>query len=196
MGGKVGENPAALRAAVFSLSSKNLRGGRSNAPPPAGRGLIEPIIIILNNIIIIGREVYPAECAALGVPEYSMSSPCIIGYHRPLSLTFEYVWVQKTAENDLSGISWNPCDVWAAVYDILCLHDCSPSVYLFQLQIKKVLDRARFYVHYLGFKSVYNEWIASELIHSVMDVRGKIPKRRLQVRLAANFAHFYEVIPW
>ena len=38
-GGKVGENPAALRAAVFSLSSKNLRGeGRSNVPP-AGRGL-------------------------------------------------------------------------------------------------------------------------------------------------------------
>ena len=35
----MGENPAALRAAVFSLSSKNLRGGRSNAPPPAGRGL-------------------------------------------------------------------------------------------------------------------------------------------------------------
>ena len=36
MGGKVGENPAALRAAVFSLSSKNLRGGRSNAPPQQG----------------------------------------------------------------------------------------------------------------------------------------------------------------
>ena len=39
----MGENPAALRAAVFSLSSKNPRGGgggRSNAPPPAGRGLI------------------------------------------------------------------------------------------------------------------------------------------------------------
>ena len=35
MGGKVGENPAALRAAVFLLSSKNLRGGRSNAPPPS-----------------------------------------------------------------------------------------------------------------------------------------------------------------
>ena len=36
MGGKVGENPAALRAAVFSLSSKNPRGGgRSNAPPPS-----------------------------------------------------------------------------------------------------------------------------------------------------------------
>ena len=35
-GGKVGENLAALRAAVFSLSSKNPRGGgRSNAPPPS-----------------------------------------------------------------------------------------------------------------------------------------------------------------
>ena len=34
MGGKVGENPAALRAAVFSLSSKNLRGGAFKRPPP------------------------------------------------------------------------------------------------------------------------------------------------------------------
>ena len=39
MGGKVGENPAALRAAVFSLSSKNLRGGVQTPLPPAGRGL-------------------------------------------------------------------------------------------------------------------------------------------------------------
>ena len=40
MGGKVGENPAALRAAVFSLSSKNLRGGAfKRPPPPAGRGI-------------------------------------------------------------------------------------------------------------------------------------------------------------
>ena len=36
MGGKVGENPAALRAAVISLSS----GGVQTPPPPAGRGLI------------------------------------------------------------------------------------------------------------------------------------------------------------
>ena len=49
MGGKVGENPAALRAAVFSLSSKNLRGGgRSNAPPPAGRGLIGEAFFFFN----------------------------------------------------------------------------------------------------------------------------------------------------
>ena len=34
MGGKGGENPAALRAAVFSLSSKNLRGGGVQTPPP------------------------------------------------------------------------------------------------------------------------------------------------------------------
>ena len=42
MGGNVGENPAALRAAVFLLSSKNLRGGGAfkRPPPPAGRGLI------------------------------------------------------------------------------------------------------------------------------------------------------------
>ena len=40
-GGQVGENPAARSAAVFSLSTINLRG-RSNAPPPAGRGLKVP----------------------------------------------------------------------------------------------------------------------------------------------------------
>ena len=39
MGGQVGENPAPLRAAVFSLSSKNLRGGVQTPHPPAGRGL-------------------------------------------------------------------------------------------------------------------------------------------------------------
>ena len=37
MGGKVGENPAALRAAVFLLSAKNRRGVFKH--PPAGRRL-------------------------------------------------------------------------------------------------------------------------------------------------------------
>ena len=37
MGSKVGENPAALRAAVFSLSSKNLRGGVQTPPPSRAR---------------------------------------------------------------------------------------------------------------------------------------------------------------
>ena len=41
MGDKVGENPAALRAAVFLLSAKNRRGGCSNTPPPAGRRLTD-----------------------------------------------------------------------------------------------------------------------------------------------------------
>ena len=31
----MGENPAALRAAVFSLSSKNPRGGGVQTPPPS-----------------------------------------------------------------------------------------------------------------------------------------------------------------
>ena len=38
MVGKVGENPAALRAAVFLLSSKNLRGGGVQTPPQQGAG--------------------------------------------------------------------------------------------------------------------------------------------------------------
>ena len=39
MGGKVGENPTALPAAVFSLASKNLRGGGAfKRPPQQGAG--------------------------------------------------------------------------------------------------------------------------------------------------------------
>ena len=37
MGDKVGENPAALRAAVFLISSKNLRGGVQTPPPSRAR---------------------------------------------------------------------------------------------------------------------------------------------------------------
>ena len=39
MGDKVGENPAALRAAVFLLSAKNRMGGGCSNTPPAGRRL-------------------------------------------------------------------------------------------------------------------------------------------------------------
>ena len=39
-GGKVGENPAALRDAVFSLSSKNLRGAFKRPPPPPSRARV------------------------------------------------------------------------------------------------------------------------------------------------------------
>ena len=42
MGGKVGENPAALRAAVFfffAILEQPEGGGVQTPPPPAGRGL-------------------------------------------------------------------------------------------------------------------------------------------------------------
>ena len=40
MGDKVGENPAALRAAVFfAILEKPKGGGGVQTPPPAGRGL-------------------------------------------------------------------------------------------------------------------------------------------------------------
>ena len=38
MGDKVGENPAALRAAVFLLSSVNRRGVFKHPPPQQGEG--------------------------------------------------------------------------------------------------------------------------------------------------------------
>ena len=47
MGGKVGENPAALRAAVFSLSSKNLRGGGVQTPPPPSSARVETAVLLL-----------------------------------------------------------------------------------------------------------------------------------------------------
>ena len=48
----MGENPAALRAAVFSLASKNLRGGGvQTPPPPAGRGLIYYVYERLHHVI-------------------------------------------------------------------------------------------------------------------------------------------------
>ena len=44
MGDKVGENPAALRAAVFFLlSSKNLRGGVQTPPPPLSRARVNTL---------------------------------------------------------------------------------------------------------------------------------------------------------
>ena len=51
MGDKVGENPAAPRAAVFSLSSKNLRGAFKR-PPPAGRGLKNDFLVIFLQTIL------------------------------------------------------------------------------------------------------------------------------------------------
>ena len=56
MGGKVGENPAALRAAVFSLSSKYLRGGGVQTPPPSRarvKWCLSRVILSQNNGCLI-----------------------------------------------------------------------------------------------------------------------------------------------
>ena len=44
MGDKVGENPAALRTAVFLLSAKNPRGGGVQTPPPPSRAKVNPLL--------------------------------------------------------------------------------------------------------------------------------------------------------
>ena len=55
MGGKVGENPAALRAAVFSLSSKKTWGGGGGGvqTPPSSRARVN-----LNGILTLIFEFY------------------------------------------------------------------------------------------------------------------------------------------
>ena len=45
MEGKVGENPAALRAAVFPLASKNLRGGGAFKRPPPSRAWLKVVYL-------------------------------------------------------------------------------------------------------------------------------------------------------
>ena len=47
MGGKVGENAAALRAAVFSLASKNLRGGGGAQTPPSRARVKLPVVCFI-----------------------------------------------------------------------------------------------------------------------------------------------------
>ena len=45
-GSKVGENTAAMRATVFSLSSKNLRGGGVQTPPPSRARVIQTLLVV------------------------------------------------------------------------------------------------------------------------------------------------------
>ena len=62
---KVGENPAALRAAVFLLSSKNLRGGVQTPPPPS-RARVKPpwlkLVAFIANLIIKATYVAIFHC--------------------------------------------------------------------------------------------------------------------------------------
>ena len=71
MGGKVGENPAALRAGVFSLFSKNLRGC-SNAPPPSSRvrvnGWFELVGLDLKRTDVRRARGYFGRCIGFFIP--------------------------------------------------------------------------------------------------------------------------------
>ena len=60
MGGKVGENPAALRAAVFSLSLKNLRGGVQTPPPSRAR--VKLAIIFQGMFLILWEASFNLYC--------------------------------------------------------------------------------------------------------------------------------------
>ena len=75
MGHKVGENPAALRAAVFLLSSKNLRGGGAfKRPPPAGRGADSQSSRSCREVDAIPIQIHCAEVAitARSVKKYQL----------------------------------------------------------------------------------------------------------------------------
>ena len=73
-GGKVGENPAALRAAVFFaiLEKPEGGGGVQTPPPPAGRGLI------VNTIPAMG-----GECRMAGV---AVATPTLPLPHQHIAL--------------------------------------------------------------------------------------------------------------
>ena len=79
MGDKVGENPAALRAAVFLLSAKNRRGGGVQTPPPAGRRLTnlfsEQYLVFLPYQLPHYQQAHPAKQSLLldGLVE---ATPC------------------------------------------------------------------------------------------------------------------------
>ena len=96
MGGKVGENSAALRAAVFFAILEKPEGGRSNAPPPAGRGLIDPICMCLHGNYMYMEAVAYSEiseedghvCSRRGLPPdckvwhvHAWGVPWFLGMH-------------------------------------------------------------------------------------------------------------------
>ena len=59
MGDKVGENPAALRAAVFLLSAKNRRGVFKHPPP--SRAKVNCIFKLASGVIILSRAAKPKK---------------------------------------------------------------------------------------------------------------------------------------
>ena len=60
-GGKVGENPTALRAAVFLLSAKNRRGVFKHPPPPPSRAKVNVDLRVFPFFPILHWELGSAE---------------------------------------------------------------------------------------------------------------------------------------
>ena len=62
---KVGENPVALRAAVFLLSAKSRRGGGVQTPPIRAK---EMSMTIVNSVIPFQRNKHPRSVTTAGQP--------------------------------------------------------------------------------------------------------------------------------
>ena len=87
MGGKVGENPAALRAAVFSLSSKNLRGGGAFKRPPSRARVKGRVSTDIGNMELWARgwSIYFSELTVSFKPQGKFFN----------SLYFEHPWAES-----------------------------------------------------------------------------------------------------
>ena len=83
MGDKVGENPAALRAAaVFLLSAKNRRGGGVQTPPPPSRAKVKELYAISRENFIAWKEAGKPRQGPIfeAHKESKASSKCAIRY--------------------------------------------------------------------------------------------------------------------
>ena len=81
MGGKVGENPAALRAAVFSLASKNLRGGGVQTPPPSRarvKIIHQSLRLVTSSTLVFFREVLAQSVAKRHEGLYRTPPTCAV----------------------------------------------------------------------------------------------------------------------
>ena len=111
MGGKVGENSAALRAAVFSLSSKNLRGGRSNAPPPPSRARVKVFKTLRGEdvpqetraLFILRSAVSQRKTRATGLGRLHLRRPRLAATKRCFSYRAAAAWNRLSPETCNAG---------------------------------------------------------------------------------------------
>ena len=78
MGDKVGENPAALRAAVFLLSAKNRRGGCSNTPPSRAKvNILSSYLTDRQQMTKVDQIASNSQFIRMGVPQGSILGPLL-----------------------------------------------------------------------------------------------------------------------